>query len=169
MDDQNQVDRQVSKFKRRGYETPAARRTYLRETSTKYLVLTILPVFLVVVIRMLLSKPVLMVAFLGCGVAVGVASMLTYYTLLSTIVRVVIAGDAVAVDDAWSAGKPTPVTNRSWYRAIDVRGSADNFSATIGLDTYQFERSEWPDFDNLRARLEASLENQKSTDRQNTR
>lgn len=157
MRDQSEVDNRIIAFKRRGYESAAARRTKLRDLSTRHLALTLLPVILVVCVRMLLAKPVLAVAVWGCTIAVGAAIVLTYVALTSIVVRVVISGDAVSIDDAWSVRKPAQNPARHWFRVLDVRGTTDHFTATIGLETHHFDRSEWPAFDEMQRRLKDNV------------
>ena len=144
----------VRRFTRRGYETATEWRNSILETSTYFVSVTTIPVILVVTIRMLLSKTVLWPAYVAIIGALAAAAALSYYKLMATPARVAIFGDAASVDDAWSRERALrPENSRAWFRVLDVRGSSDSFDAIIGLDSYQFNRADWAEFDELRTAL----------------
>ncbi len=136
-------------FRRRGYETASAVRSSALDVSTRYTTLTMVPVLLVGTVRMLLLKPVLMIGILGVAAGLAVAVALSYLRLQSIVGRVTIQSDAAAVENAWSLLAKKKNNKRSWFRVIDLRGGANSFTATVGLESFEFRRADWPEFDEL--------------------
>jgi hypothetical protein len=144
----------VRLFSRRGFETAPEWRNSVLQTSTYFVSLTTIPVILVITIRMLLSKSVLVPAIFAVIFAFAVAATLSYLRLLGTPARIAILGDAASVDDAWSRFRPSAgKQSRKWFHVLDVRGSSDSFEATIGLESYRFDRADWSEYDELRTAL----------------
>ncbi|NNE35362.1 MAG: hypothetical protein HKN13_09005 [Rhodothermales bacterium] len=143
----------VTIFYRRGYETSAARRTRLIETTTRYLAVTTVPLILVVTVRMLIGLPVLTTSLIGFLVALAATVGLTYFRLYSTPARVLVTGDAVAIEDALFSFASRRRKKRAWFRVLDSKTGANEVTATVGLESYRFNRSDWSEFDALRDKL----------------
>ena len=114
-----------------------------------------LPVMILTLVAVLEGIRVIPYALWAAAGALAVASFWTSYQLRSRVAEIRISDGFASVQTPWDLKRGLAP---EWEPVLDVRDYGSWLHVTIGLSTYELERSDWPKFADLRDALSAAAE-----------
>ncbi len=111
----------------------------------------LLPVMIATLVAALQGLPVHPYAWWGAGAALAVASGWTTFDLQRSPAEIHVSGPFAAVRSVWACarGEERP----GWQSVLDLRDYGRWCFATIGLESYALDATDWPEFADLRDAL----------------
>ena len=113
-----------------------------------------LPVMILTLVAVLEGIRVIPYALWAAAGALAAASFWTSYQLRSRVAEIRISEGFASVQTPWDLKRGQAP---EWEPVLDIRDYGSWLHATIGLSTYELERSDWPKFAHLKDALSTAI------------
>ena len=112
-----------------------------------------LPVMVLTLVAILEGVRVMPYVLWAAAAALAAASFWTSFRLRSIVAEVRVLDEFASVQSPWDLVR---ARKREWEPVLDVRDYGSWMHATIGLSSYEFERNDWPLYEDLARTLAAA-------------